>query len=224
MRMRSTDRRRGGRGLALLLLAAVATPAAAQQTPEGAWPEGWKARGDRGPAGPATLRFEAMTPGWHVTTGPAAILWHPETRASGSYRAEAEIFLFEPDRMREAFGLFVGGRDLEGEGQAYTYFLIRPDGRYLVKRRAGERTEVLVDWTASPAVVGWEDREGENAHNVLAIEVGPEEVAFFANGEEVDRIPRGEPSLDGIVGLRVNHGLDLHVARLDVEGEAEGGG
>ncbi len=37
------------------------------------------------------------------------------------------------------------------------------------------------------------------------------------NGEKVASLPRGQLNVDGIVGLRVNHGLDVHVSELSVE-------
>ena len=73
------------------------------------------------------------------------------------------------------------------------------------------------DWTEHPAIVSWEGRgEGATAKNVLAIEVRGDEVAFFVNDQEVARVPRADVDTDGIVGLRVNHGLNLHVTSLDV--------
>lgn len=207
-------------GMAGLIGFTTPAAAAAQETEEGApdLPAGWEVRTDRGqPA--AEVAFEEMAPGWHVTTGPAAILWRPGTTASGSYRAEAEVFLFDPGDRREGYGILVGGTDLRGEDQAYTYFLLRRDGRYLVKRRDGSDTSVLRDWTEHPAVVAWEERDegAETVRNVLAVEAGPDEVAFLVNGEEVHRLPREGLQLDGVVGLRVNHGLNLHVSRLEVQ-------
>ena len=59
--------------------------------------------------------------------------------------------------------------------------------------------------------------------NVLAAEVMNDEVRFFVNDREVTRIARNGLSLDGVVGLRVNHGLNLHIARLDVTpGDGDG--
>lgn len=189
---------------------------------EGEWPAGWEARLDHPDReSREEVAFTTMSPGWHVTTGPATILWDPADTASGSYRVEAEIFLFDPGQRREGFGLFIGGRDLQGEGQRYTYFLIRRDGRFLIKKRQGEETMTVQDWTEAPAIVTWEERGEETADNVLALDVGPEEVVFSVNGEEVARQPRSAVDADGVVGLRVNHGLNLHVSRLDV---TNGGG
>ncbi len=82
----------------------------------------------------ADIFFVSMTPGWHVTTGPRAIFHHPGSSATGDYFAESKIHLFDPGERREAFGLFFGGRDLDGAARAYEYFVIRNSGEFLIKR------------------------------------------------------------------------------------------
>jgi hypothetical protein len=145
--------------------------------------------------------------------------------AGGAYRVEMEVFLFDPGSRREAFGFFLGGSQLDGEGQRYTYFLIREGGQFLVKARDGREAPTLVEWTDHDAVRSFADREeGESSvQNVLAAEVRSEDVRFFVNGREVTRIARDGLSVDGVVGLRVNHGLNLHVSRLELTpGQEEG--
>lgn len=189
----------------------AATPLAAQ---EGERPAGWMSRFDR-PAPDSLLHFVRMEPGWHITTGPSGILYDPDMTAEGNFRVESEIFLF-PGQRREAFGIFIGGKDLQAENQDYLYFLIRGDGQYLVKHRAGNETHVLVPWTEHEAITEHTGGEG-TAENVLAIEAAPEQVRFLVNGQEVTNLPRAPINCEGVVGLRVNHNLNLHVARLEVE-------
>ncbi len=179
-------------------------------------PADWKTRFDR-TAPDSALYFVTMAPGWHITSGPSAILYDPARVARGEYRVRAEIVLFPGDR-REGFGVFVGGENLEAANQSYLYFLIRKDGRFLIKHRAGSDTHVLTPWTEHSAIVKHPGGE-ERVENVLEIVAGAEQVAFLINGEEVASLPRGEMNVDGIVGLRVNHGLDLHVTDLSVESE-----
>ena len=195
-----------------ILLATLPTGLAAQI------PDGWEVRPDNTGADLSELVFSDMPPGWHVTTGPSGILYRPEMEAGGAYRVEMEVFLFDPGSRREAFGFFIGGRDLQGAGQRYTYFLIREGGQFLVKARDGREAPTLVQWTDHEAVLEFADRaSGESSvRNVLAAEVGSDEVRFFVNDREVTRVSRNGLSLDGVVGLRVNHGLNLHVSRLDV--------
>lgn len=191
----------------------IAVPLAAQQAPEG-----WQMRADREGVDLAEVEFVDMAPGWHVTTGPAVILWHPDRTASGTYRVEMDVHLFDPEERREAFGLFVGGQDLAGDGQRYLYFLLRDGGEFLVKTRNGAETSNVVAWTAHEAIRGYASRdEGEaSVQNTLAVEAHENELVFFVNGAEVARVPRAGLPVDGVVGLRVNHRLNLHVSRLEV--------
>ncbi|UCC74685.1 MAG: hypothetical protein JSV86_09085 [Gemmatimonadota bacterium] len=193
-----------------LALALLATPLAPQEFER---PDDWKVRFDR-PAPDTAIYFVSMPPGWHITTGPAAILYNPAQTADGEYRVQSEIFLFPGDR-REGFGVFVGGENLEAGNQSYLYFLIRKDGRFLVKHRAGDETHVIIPWSEHAAILKHDGGEG-TAKNILAIECGSEQVRFFVNDKQVAWLPRSQLGVDGIVGLRINHGLDVHVSELSV--------
>ena len=206
--------------IALAIAAATsvltALPAAAQDDEGLPFPEGWEVRFDREGASMDDLYLVTMTPGYHVTTGPAMIAWHPDSVATGDFRIESETFLFDPQGRREAFGFFIGGSDLQGPDQRYTYFLLREGGEFLVKSRAGTETPVVHDWTAHPAIVSYATKpEGSaTAKNVLTLEATGDELRFSVNGEEVWSGPRDELATEGVFGLRVNHGLNLHVTTI----------
>lgn len=197
----------------------VLTPAAVGAQGGAKLPAGWKIRTDDPAQNAATIEMADMPPGWHITTGDAhAILWHPDSTATGNYRVEAEIFLFDPGTRREGFGFFFGGSELEGATQHYSYVLIRQDGRYTIKRRNGAEAPTVKPWTDHSAIRKWADRgDSPNIGNVLAVEVGPEDVVFLVNGAEVDRLPRAQLDTSGIIGLRLSHGLNVHVSRLAIQ-------
>ncbi|MDE2730777.1 MAG: hypothetical protein OXM02_07715 [Bacteroidota bacterium] len=216
--------------LAVLMLLVVPTLTFAQpdpNEPEGddlTTPPSWKVRLDRpnpeatiGSAqGEVDIWFVNMTPGWHITTGPAAIFYHPESTASGNFRLEATIHLFDPGERREAYGVFMGGTDLEGENISYDYFLLRNTGQYLIKRRTGEETSLIQDWSDAESVANFgPDTEG-SVENHLSVAVMAEEVVFSVNGVEVARAPRAEVHTEGMAGLRINHALNVHVSDFSV--------
>ena len=191
---------------------------AGQATAEGL-PDGWLVRFDNASATADMASFSTMAPGWHVTTGGrgAAIFWRPAVTAAGAYRLESTIHLMAPGAHPEAFGIFVGGQDLESESQSYVYFLVRQSGQFLIKRRQGARTENVIGWTAHEAIpVAGAD--GSTRYD-LAIQVGPENVAFLVNGATVQSVPRQDLATDGLVGLRINHMLDTHVEKLELTQE-----
>jgi hypothetical protein len=200
----------------LTLAALVVAPATAvvAQDAELTRPPEWQVRFDR-PAPDSAIYFVDMPPGWHITTGPAAILYDPEKTATAPLRLESEIFLF-PGEHLEGYGVFFGGTDLDGENQTYTYFLLRKDGRFLVKQRHGSETTTLIPWTAHDAIVPHEGGESP-VKNVLGVTVGGDAITFEVNGQEVGRIERASTATDGVVGLRINHRLNVHVTSLTVE-------
>ena len=187
-------------------------------------PLGWSVRLDQpdeavtiGSTEDSDIFFVAMTPGWHITTGPRAIFYHPASRADGSFKARAAIHLFPPGGRNEGFGLFLGGSNLGGDDQEYLYFLIRRSGEFLVKRRSGETTEVVMPWTSHNAIHPYTESSEGTVHNVLEVEADTSRLRFLVNGSEVAAMQKGDLPVDGIVGLRVNHALNLHVDDFAVE-------
>ncbi len=205
--------------LLLALAATLAVPVSAQQSARdpdiraaggGTRPAGWSARLDRATSSLDDVKFERMGAGLHVTTGPAVILWREADLARGGFHTEATFTQTKAPTHPEAYGLFVAGKDLKGEGQAYTYFLIRGDGKFLVKQRTGATTaNVTQGWTDHAAVVK-QGADGK-ATNKLEILVGNGKVTFSVNGKEVHSMSAGAGTMAGIVGLRINHNLDVHI-------------
>ncbi|MGH7457792.1 MAG: hypothetical protein ACREKN_01750 [Longimicrobiaceae bacterium] len=201
--------------LAGLLYAALAAPLAAQE-PLPTLPGGWQMRLDRPDAPVAEVRITQEESGYRVSLGPSGIFYHPGVSAQGLYRLSSTFTQRAPGHHPEGYGLFVGGRELEGPDQDYLYFLIRQDGRFLIKHRAGNETHTLREWTAHDAI----RRPGPDspAVNQLAVESRSGSVVFLVNGAEVTALPRlSELNTDGVSGFRVNHRLQLEFTDLSVD-------
>ena len=214
---KSISRFAGAVAMTIAILTATTSPAIAQDDMEELpFPEGWQVRFDREGASMDDLYLVTMPPGYHVTTGPAMIAWHPDSVATGDFRVESETFLFDPQGRREAFGFFIGGSDLQGPDQRYTYFLLREGGEFLVKTRAGSETAEVQGWTPHPAIVAFATKpeDAHTAKNVLALEAAGDELSFSVNGEQVWSGPREGLAANGVFGLRVNHGLNLHITTI----------
>lgn len=213
--------------LTVALAAVLWTPLAAQSGEGGADPDravagggavpaGWTVRVD-GKGDAQNVKVARMGKGVHVTLGPAIILYRQATDGTGPFHTLATFTQTKPSEHPEGYGLFFGGKDLQGDMQKYTYFLIRQDGSFLVKRRDGMKTfDVSKGWTAHPAVKK-PDAKG-SATNLLEVEnkLDSEMVGFKVNGQEVYSMPAAGMEVDGVVGLRINHNLDLHVDGFDV--------
>ena len=170
---------------------------------------GWQARLDGARGDVNDLSFRTMGPGLHVTTGPAAIFWNPGNTGSGTYTVSATFTQTTASSHLNSFGLFFGGRDLDADGQRYTYFLIREDGQFLIKKRMGANTENLTSgWAAHSAVNALDGR----MTNSISVEVGASNVRFLSNGTEVASLPKAGLDVDGVAGVRFSHQLDVHIA------------
>jgi len=203
-------------------LLAAATPLAAQDADNavaggGTLPAGWNARLDRPDAGLANVRFTPMGGGFHVTLGPAVLFWNAANAASGEYRATATFHQIRNPTHPEAYGLVIAGKDLGGQAD-YMYFLVRGDGKYMVRHRAANGDlHTIAPWTESAAVVKAND-QGQSRNTVTA-EAGAFGVRFLVNGTRVAEYLKADVSYlntDGIVGLRVNHNLEVHIADFAV--------
>ncbi len=218
---------------AAALVAAPAAPLAAQAAGQNADPDknasggvqvaGWTAHFDRAGANAQQVKFVRMAKGYHVTAGPSGIYYNPSTTASGNYQAAATFTQTKAAAHPEAYGLFVGGQQLGDSSASYLYYVVRQDGKYLVRHRAGPGAgdlHTLVEWTANPAVKA-AGADGK-ATNALAIRVAADSVRFLANGTQVAAVSRQQAGdLSGVAGLRVNHNLDVHVDGFAV---SRGGG
>lgn len=186
-------------------------------------PEGWQVRLDQPKADfvlssepdSGDIYFVNMTPGWHITTGPRAIFYHKDNIAKGNFKLESTIYLFDTKgRDREAYGLFIGGTNLDNDEQKYIYFLLRNTGEFLVKERMGTETETIQGWTATDAMVKFEGDPDTSAKNDFQLSVEGDQIIFSLNGTKLTSISTEGVQTGGIYGLRVNHSINLHVSSL----------
>jgi len=177
---------------------------------------GWWARVDNPRDATGSLKLVSDGGMLHAMTGPAAIFWDPQQTASGQYTVKAKFTLSRMPRFEEAYGLFIGGSNLDKDNERFTAFVVREDGSYAIRQRRG--------MPASPATVAWMTnaaimRPDASRHqtNELSIHVGADTVTFMVNGKEVARRPASQVDTSGIAGLRVNNNLDVQVAGFAIE-------
>jgi hypothetical protein len=182
-----------------------AAPAPGDSPAPAAVPSAWRMN----PAQGTTLTPGATTV---VETGPHTVLW-PEGAAelAPPYTVRAELRK-RSGRLHEGYGLVFGGTGLDSAeaAQGYSYFLVRGDGSFLVKRRAGAETPVVQDWTRHPRIT--RDADGTGRPNLLEARVGADTTVFLVNDAEVARIPSSALAVRGAAGLRVSHEVVLEVA------------
>jgi hypothetical protein len=195
-------------------------------------PAGWQVRADRSmsatdPDGAGDIKFTTIPGGFRANNPTAAIYWNPANTAKGSYTLRGTFKLLEPSGHTNFYGLFIGGRALEGMEQSYLYFVVAQDGSFLVRKRAGDRmpdpnapargrggrgpqavTENVA--RATHAAVRQPGTEGTSM-NTLEIRVAGDSLNFAVNGTVVHTMPKGDLVTDGIYGIRVNHLLNVEI-------------
>jgi hypothetical protein len=200
--------------LSLLVLSLAGATLAAQST------EGWKVRADRSmnaadPDAAGDIQFMAMGNGFHCVNPTAAVFWHPDNTATGTYTLKGTFTLMEPSNHTNYYGLVFGGSDLEGADQSYTYFMVAQNGAWLLKRRAGnDSTENITEPTQSDAVKTPD--AGGTSVNDIEVRVKASDIDYVVNGTVVHTTPRAGVTTDGLYGFRVNHRLNVTVEGFGV--------
>jgi len=220
--------------LPVALLAMLAMPIAAQvqsgshptaQSPRGGGP-GWKVRvdGGQGVSAPESTPKLAFTPsgkGFQMAGGSAGIFFDPSHNAKGVYSVRATFTLLKPSATVTDYGLFFGGKDLEGEAPTYVYFTIAHDGAFQLRHRAGTAIDEI-DRSLHFAIRR-PDANGRSA-NTLEVQVAPTAVSYLINGAVVHATPtragtgshtEGEKAY-GIAGVRVDGPVDVQVEGFEV--------
>ena len=172
-------------------------------------PAGYVGRTDRAGQNIADAKYTVNGSTWEVTTGPAHIVYAAKDSARGTYTATAVIEQLEAPRHPEAYGIFIGGQNLDQPSQRYTYFVVRGGGEYLVRVRDGEKTRTVMDWTASDAVPK-ADESGRATYQLTA-QVTADSVRFLVNDGRVAAVAKSAVPTDGIAGVRINHNLHVRV-------------
>jgi hypothetical protein len=176
-------------------------------------PTGWKARFDDASAKIRDVVVDEKDGTLTFTTGPAGIYYKGD-KAEKDYDVSASFSLLKPTAMVEAYGLFISGQDLDKDIVRYTYFLIREDGKYLIKTRNGAAAKTVVDWTAAPSM---REPKGVKTSNTLEIRATANRVQFVIDSTPVHAMTRTEVGPDGLAGIRVNQNLNLQVSKFEIK-------
>ncbi|MBL8961027.1 MAG: hypothetical protein JNJ98_14325 [Gemmatimonadetes bacterium] len=158
--------------------------------------------------------------GLRLTTSVPAIYWLPAQAAAGAYTVKASFAQVRAS-VAEAYGVFLGGTQLQKGPQNYLYCVVAGNGTYAVRHVNGTEVNELAGRTAHPAVRKT-NADGQ-VTNEVAVRVSPDRTSCLVNGTEVWGYatralvgPGKLQSTDGAVGIRVNQGLDVRVSGFSV--------
>jgi hypothetical protein len=157
----------------------------------------------------------AGTGRWEVRTGPAHLLFSPKDTVKKQYALNATFEQLDKPMHPEAYGVFWGGTSLNDPAkQRYTYFLVRGDGKFMVKVRQGASTRTITDWSAH-AGLPHEDASGKVLFGVK-VDVDSTGARVSVNGVPITTIPAKGNPMQGQSGVRINHNLHLDVTPVAV--------
>ena len=180
-------------------------------------PGGYKAVVDAGATDPGQFVVSDSADVVRFTTGPAGVAWRPvDVIGAGDVRVEATFHLHgAPVAYREAYGIFVGGQNMDSANVAYTYLMVRATGEFTIRTRTGSVSESLVEWTPHAAVQRV-SQDGDEPDNTLVIQVRGGDADFLINDVRVFTMDAGELRPRGLAGVRVNHRLDVGLTSWSV--------
>jgi hypothetical protein len=205
-----------GRFVMMALAVAMVAPLAAQA------PEGWQVRIDHSknaqdPDDVPQLKVAPAGKGFRVTGGPAGTFWRTADNATGAFTAKATFTLMQPSNHVNYYGLIFGGSDLGAPSQTYLYFVVAQNGTFQIRHRSGE-TAMNVQGRTPNAAIKQPDSAGRST-NLLEVRVGADTISSVVNGTIVHTTPKTGMTMktDGLVGVRVNHMLDVQIEGLEVQ-------
>lgn len=175
---------------------------------------GWAVRADSGPGADNKLMMEG--PAIHITTGgpPTAngTFYNSTWTATGNRTYAATFTQNVKATHPDAYGLMIGGANLDKDDQSYTYFEVRQAGEFYIANRKGAAVTPVVGWTKNAAIKP-EGSDGKQV-NTLSIQVNGANVIFSVNGTQVSSQPATAVQTNGLFGFRVSHRLDINVTDI----------
>jgi hypothetical protein len=184
-------------------------------------PAGWQVRIDRStnatdPDDVPDIKVATVGKGFRVTGGPAGTFWNPTNIGKGNFTARGSFTLMKPSGHVNYYGLVFGGEELGAAKQRYIYFLVAQDGTLIIRQRTGENVQDV--HRAMHSAVRRPGADGMST-NALEVRVAGGQISYVVNGTVVHTTPKSglTAQTDGIVGVRINHVLDVQVDAFQVQ-------
>jgi len=175
---------------------------------------GWAMRADSGAGAGNKLMAEGAAIHLVTTGAPTnnATFFNTGWTATGNHTFSATLTQNAKATHPDAYGLMIGGSNLDKDDQSYTYFEVRQAGEFYIANRKGATVTPVVAWTKNAAIKP-EGPDGKQV-NTLSIAVAGGNVTFSINGTEVSKQPGAAVSVNGLYGFRVSHRLDITATEI----------
>ena len=168
-------------------------------------------------------KFAPDGAGIRVTTGPAVTYWNPANRATGDYTVKATFNeAKQPYNHPHPYGVFIGGKGLDGDQPQALYCAAYRNGTYIVRGFSGGKPFQIVQKPAPNDAIQKAAADAPVTQTV-ALSVRGDKVDCTVNGTSVWSATKADvtgagklDSTDGITGIRVSHNSDALVSNFAV--------
>ena len=218
---------------ALIIWAIPAKPAArGQQDADkkvaggGVTVKGWQGKVDSGNRQGLAITDSKLVPegsGMRLMTGAAALYWNPANVGKGDFSVKATFDeAKQPYNHPHPYGVFIGGKGLDGDQPQALYCAAYRSGNYIVRGFSGGKPFGIVQKpTPNDAVA--KGAADAPVKQEVTMRVSGDKVECTVNGTSVWSATKADvtgagklDSTDGITGIRVSHNSDALVSNFAV--------
>jgi hypothetical protein len=218
---------------ALIIWAIPAKPAArGQQDADkkvaggGVTVKGWTGRVDSGNRQGLAITDSKLAPegsGKRLMTGAAALYWNPANVGKGDFSVKATFDeAKQPYNHPHPYGVFIGGKGLDGDQPQALYCAAYRSGNYIVRGFSGGKPFGIVQKpTPNDAIA--KGAADAPVKQEVTMRVSGDKVECTVNGASVWSATKADvtgagklDSTDGITGIRVSHNSDALVSGFAV--------
>ena len=219
---------------ALIIWAIPAKPAArGQQDADkkvaggGVTVKGWTGRVDSGNRQGLAITDSKLAPegsSMRLMTGAAALYWNPANVGKGDFSVKATFDeAKQPYNHPHPYGVFIGGKGLDGDQPQALYCAAYRSGNYIVRGFSGGKVfQIVGKPMPNDAVKKAESPEAQVVQDV-SMSVRGDKVECTVNGTSVWSAAKADvmgdgklDSTDGVTGIRVSHNSDALVTNFAV--------
>jgi hypothetical protein len=187
---------------------------------------GWQGRPDPGTGAVTDSSLDVKGSEAEIHTGPAMLFWNPANKTTGDFTVSASFT--EPKYMSSndhphPYGVFIAGNDLDGASATALYCAVYGNGNVIVRAFPTSFAPMGNRRPAASEAANKAAGKGESVTQTVSMSVKGDAVDCSVNGKSVASLKKADlvgdgklKSLDGYVGLRVAHNLDVNVKDFKV--------
>ena len=188
--------------------------------------KGWQGKVDSGNRQGLAITDSKLAPegsGMRLMTGAAALYWNPANVGKGDFSVKATFDeAKQPYNHPHPYGVFIGGKGLDGDQPQALYCAAYRSGNYIVRGFSGGKPFGIVQKPTPNDAIAKGAADAPVKQEVM-MRVSGDKVECTVNGASVWSATKADvtgagklDSTDGITGIRVSHNSDALVSNFAV--------